>query len=361
VSGRPPRRRWWRTLRPPRKLQVLKEGKFFILMTIALGMAAINTGNNLLYLLLGWLLSAIVGSGVLSDLSLRGLRVSRKAPPQLFANRPFLMEVAVANEKSTLSSYALEVEDLVGGEAIDKRCFFLKVPAGRTQRTFYRHTLPRRGAYRLTGFRVASKFPFGLFRKSRKLDDELELLVYPQVSPVPPPPPRARNLGETAIDNIGRHGEFFGLREYREGDDRRAIHWPSSARTEALMVREYEHEAQQRAVIVVDNALPEHASPAARDGLERAISLAASLANTYVQLGHQVALVARGSHVAFAGGSIQLARILRALALLPTVEPGTAYARGVDPGVNSVLVVPPGRGHGAPPAGITHVLEATSR
>ena len=68
-------------------------------MTIAIGLAAINTGNNLLYVLLGWLLSTIIASGAMSDMSLRGLRILRKPPPRVFANRPFLMEISVDNIK----------------------------------------------------------------------------------------------------------------------------------------------------------------------------------------------------------------------------------------------------------------------
>src|SRR5690606_2860292 len=146
----------------------------------------------------------------------------------------------------------------------------------------YRHTFPRRGVYQLDGFRVSTKFPFALFRKSRDVLAANEVVVFPEVYPVPPPAPRARYLGETQVHTLGRRGEFFGLREYRDGDDRRAIHWRSSARTGRLLVREYEEEAQQRATLLCDNALPADPGDDALDALERAISLTASLANTYL-------------------------------------------------------------------------------
>lgn len=344
-------------MRPNRKLRLTREGRYFVFITIAIGMAAVNTGNNLLYLLLGWLLSVIIASGVMSDLSLRGLRVRRKPPPQVYANRPFLMEITVENTKARLSSFSVEIEDLIGGRPLDKKCYFLKIPPGRTQRTSYRHTIARRGLHRFDGFRIGSKYPFALFRKTRDAAGDGEVLVLPTVYPVPPPAPRARYQGETASRRVGRHGEFFGLREYRDGDDRHDIHWRSSARMGRLMVREYEQEAQQRATILVDNALPQDADREHHDALEQAVSLAASLATTYVKIGYQVRLVARGELVPFGAGPSHLLRVLRALALLRTVTDKMPYAGAVDPGSDSVLVVPRGVPRAGAPAGVTHVLE----
>ena len=67
-----------RRLRPPRRLSFTREGRLLVLVAIGVGFAAINTGNNLLYLLLGWLLSFILASGFLSEATMRGLRVRRR-------------------------------------------------------------------------------------------------------------------------------------------------------------------------------------------------------------------------------------------------------------------------------------------
>ena len=73
--------RWQRFRRAwtsPRKLKFTREGKYYLGITLGVGFAAINTGNNLLYLLLGMLLSLMLVSGVMSDLSLRRLTVTRR-------------------------------------------------------------------------------------------------------------------------------------------------------------------------------------------------------------------------------------------------------------------------------------------
>src|SRR5438309_11606713 len=109
-------RRW---LRPPRRLQFTREGKYFVGITVGVGFAAINTGNNLLYLLLGMMLSLIIASGILSEMSLRGLEVTRRPPGRLHAGRPFLMGIALKNTKRRLPSFSVEVEDLVDGKPLD--------------------------------------------------------------------------------------------------------------------------------------------------------------------------------------------------------------------------------------------------
>lgn len=351
--------RLWRRMRPPRRLKLTREGRYFIAITVGIGLAAINTGNNLLYLLLGWLLSVIIASGVMSDMSMRGLRVTRRPPGRLYANRPFLMEISVENVKDKLASYSVEIEDLIDERPLDKKCYFLKVPPGRTQRTSYRHTFHRRGLYKFDGFRVATKFPFALFHKSRDVHEDGEVLVFPAVHQVPPPAPRARYLGDSQMNRIGRRGEFFGLREYRDGDDRRMIHWRSSARTGRLLVREYEEEAQQRATIIVDNALPAGADEALENALEEAISLAASLASSYIAMNYSVRLIARGASLPFSTGETHLTRILKSLALLETVtDEDTGFSAAPEPHGENLLIVPRGVARRDRPAGVQHVMEA---
>src|SRR5262245_58861650 len=91
-------------LRPPRKLKFTREGKYYLGITLGVGLAAINTGNNLLYLLLGMLLSLIVVSGVLSELSLRQLTVVRRLPPRAQVGRAHLVEIEGFNHKQKIPS-----------------------------------------------------------------------------------------------------------------------------------------------------------------------------------------------------------------------------------------------------------------
>jgi uncharacterized protein (DUF58 family) len=263
------------------------------------------------------------------------------------------MGISLRNVKSRLPSFSVEVEDLIEGKPLDKKCYFLKVPAGRKQQTSYRHAVPRRGRYRFSGFRLSTKFPFALFRKSRRVEEEGEVIVLPEVYPLEvPPPPLAGDSGERAVGRRARRGEFHGLREFRDGDDPRDVHWRSTARIGRPMVREHEDEPARRVTVFLDNALP--GGPACEegeqlDGLERAVSLVASLAAHYLERGVSVRLVARGDRQPWAATPAQLPRLLRWLALLPTVDEGVPFAAPAEPGIEALHVAR--RGAGGPSVG----------
>jgi uncharacterized protein (DUF58 family) len=337
-----------RRLRLPRRLRPTREGWWFIAMALGIGFSAMNTGNNLLYLLLGMLLSIIVASGVLSEMSLRGIVAKRLPPLRLHAGQPFLMGISLNNGKRRLPSFSVEVEDLCEGRLLDKKCYFLKIPAGRTQQTSYRHTLARRGRYVFTAFRISTKFPFALFRKSRLVDHTSEVIVFPALIPLAHLLAAvAPAVGELSHGQRGRRGHFHGIREYRVGDDPRDVHWRSSARRGRLMVREYEDAAVRQVTLYVDNGLTpaEQRSERALEQLERVISWAASLSAYYLERGYGVRLRARGegARVPLAVGAHELSRLLTFLALLPTVPPETPFAEeGTGGRDDTLLIVRPG-------------------
>lgn len=300
-----------------RQLRFTREGKYFVALTLGIGFAAINTGNNLLYLVLGMMLSLIVASGVLSEISLRGLAVSRLVPDRVFAGKPFLMGINLRNQKRRFASFSVEVEDLLEGRSLEKKCYFLKVPAGRAQHTSYRNSFSRRGLYRLSGCRVSTRFPFALFTKSRLLPSPLEVLVFPAIHVVAPPAGLAVNPGEAVHGRLDRRGEFHALREYLPGDDPRGIHWRKSAVAGHLMVRQHEDQQAQRIAIILDNS--QRSGPigeAERERQELAVSHAASLAAHYIRRGYSVRLLTRTVTVPAGSGESHLSSLLRALALV---------------------------------------------
>lgn len=305
--------------RAPR-LRFTREGKYFVLLTLGIGFAAINTGNNLLYLVLGMLLSLIVGSGVLSELGLLGLSARRRFPRRVYAGRPVLATVTLENTKRRLPSFSVEVQDLLEGRPLDKKCYFLKVPARRSQETSYRHTFPRRGAYTLTELVLGTRFPFALFFKSYRHHAPLELVVYPAVEPLSPEERGAREGDDRLGVRLARRGEFHALREYRTGDDPREIHWRKSARLGRPFVRQHEEPTGQRLIILLDNGVDRAALGAEElEAQERAVVRAASLATHYLERGYAVGLATRTGSVPLGSGPGQLDHLLRALALLAFV------------------------------------------
>ena len=344
-------RKW---LLPRRRFPPTREGWYFLVATLLVGLGAINAGLNLLFLLWGMMLFLILASGVLSEFCLRNLVTRRTPPASITAGTPYLMGIALANRKRRLPSFSIEVEDLVAGKPIEKRCYFLKLPAGRTQETAYRHTVERRGRLHLSGYRLSTRFPFGLIHKSKDVPEPLELLVYPALCPVP----TDLIAGLASRHGLGQHkrrsrrGEFHGLREFRKGDDPRDIHWRTSARRGAAFVRETEDDEGQDVWLVFDNAAPAGAEPGA--AFEHAVSLTASLACALVGRGYRVGLAVRGATLAPEGGQAQIARLLRHLALISPAAPGAPPPENRRGGAQVVLVV----GHPpqvrVTPAGSTH-------
>lgn len=259
-------------------------------------------------------------------MALRGLEIRRRMPRTAFAGDPLTVEILVTNLKSRIASYAIEVTDIGQPGAIDKPCFFLKVAAGKTASARYEHAFCDRGEHTLTGFRVTTRFPFGLFEKSRELLASTDILVYPTIVKVATPPPSGHVRGEMTSTLLSRRGEVFGLREHRPGDDRRDIHWKASAKRDRLAVREYEAEGCRRVIIALDNTLEPPTTARDRAALESAIRRAASLATAYLRNGYAVGLVTRDETIPIAAGAHQRPRILRALALVQKSADTTTFS-----------------------------------
>jgi uncharacterized protein (DUF58 family) len=317
-------------MRPRRRFPPTREGWWFLVATLLIGLAAINAGLNLLFLVWGMLLFLILASGVLSELCLRGLEVRRGLPPAIHAGSPYLMGIALTNAKKRFPSFSIEVEDLMAGKPIEKRCYFLKLPAGRTQETAYRHIMARRGRHALSGLRLSTKFPFGLIQKSRDVLEPIELMVYPRLVPVPENVLRGlpAEHGRGRARWRSRSGDFFGLRDYRPGDDPRDIHWRTSARRGAPFIRESEDDEGLVATLIFDNAA-EGVTDATFEG---AVSMAASIAVELLRRGYRVAFTARGLDVPPAGGAGQTNRLLRALAVMDRSSTATDLGQPVLPG-----------------------------
>jgi len=306
-----------------------REGWWFLMATVLVGAVAVDAGINLFFLSFGIMASTMLAGLVLAQLALSGLRVRRVLPASVFAGTPYLMEIALSNDKRRLPSFSIEVEDLVDGNPIDKRCYFLKLPAGRTQETAYRNTAARRGRYRLTGFRLATKFPFGLVQRARLVADPAEMVVYPAL--IPPAPSLLRGLpvrpGAGTDRRRSRQGEFAGLHSFRAGDDPRDIHWRTSARRGRLLARENEDEQAREVTVVLENDLAIGRDPAA---FERAVSESAGICVELCQRGFAVALATRGALVPAGAGPAQAERLLGALALIePVAGPPPAGGRGI--------------------------------
>jgi uncharacterized protein (DUF58 family) len=310
--------RFFARFRPPRRLRLTREGRIFLLITFLVGFAAINTGNNLLYLLFGMFLSLIIVSGVMSELSLQKLTVVRRLPPRAQVGRAHLVEIEVYNHKQRIPSYAIEVEDLRAGQPADKRCFFLKISPRSAQVAAYRRTPARRGRDHHVGFRLATRFPFGLFEKSRDVSSEGDLVIYPAVDVLALPPDEAGDrLGGVLTLGRGIGDETAGVRPMRDGDDPRDIFWRKSAQTSQMIVRERVREARREVNLVIDSRHPGSApSDEFSTRFERRIREVASRAVAHLKRSDSVTLWTTAGERAASVPARGADPLLRFLALL---------------------------------------------
>jgi uncharacterized protein (DUF58 family) len=302
-----------------RSIRLTSEGTRYVLLTLAVGVAAINTGNNLLYLLLAMLLSLIVMSGLLSEQSLKQLEFRRRMPDRVFANRPAIVSLSIANRKARVPTFSLRVQDVVAGAAVDRGIHLLHAPPRSVTVQSYPLLVAQRGLHRIEGIKLLTRFPFGLFLKAATLPFASEVVVYPEIKPLPMA--LAHDLTTRGHDHIiSRRGPgvaLYNLRRYHDGDDSRAIHWKTTARQRRLMVRETEAEDQRRVVLVLPTAVPAQAQPA----FEQAVSLTASLAAFFHRQGHAIRLLVGEQEIPAGIGEAHYDSILRALALCRPVPP----------------------------------------
>jgi len=322
---------WRQRMRPPRRLKFTREGKFFVGITLGVGFAAINTANNLLYLLLGMLLALIVVSGIMSEFSLRDLTVIRRLPLRAQVGRPHLVEIEVFNHKLRVPSYAIEVEDLRAGQPADKRCFFLKISPKSAQVAAYRRTPTRRGRDVHVGFRIATRFPFGLFEKSREVPAEAELVIYPAVDPVAlPVPVGGRFPGTDFVVGRGHGEDFLGLRLMRPGEDSRDVHWRKTAAVGQMVMWERARETRPDVILTLDSRCPAGAVDDCNDGFERRIRDVASRAVAHLKRGDRVVITTSAGGRTRGDRTVGADPLLRYLALLDATPAGDAVSIAVE-------------------------------
>jgi uncharacterized protein (DUF58 family) len=304
-----------------RFLRFTPEGKKFILISIAIGFAAVNTGNNLLYLVLAMLLSLIIASGFLSEWGVKGLEIKRTFPSYIFALTPCSILLKVTNKKRYLPSFSLELEERVDGENKGGLVYLFRVAPQEAQTHVYCLSFPRRGLHQLHEPHLLTRFPFGLFIKGALFKESREVLVYPPLLPWEELLPEHvhGDEGSWSRPRRGRGEDIFAVREYLPGDTWRDIHWRSTAKCSQPMVKEYERPAMKKVYIVLDTAVPQQATPADLDLFEHCVSKAASLAYHLLNKRDFLVGLSLGTEVIPPQrGDSHLHRILRSLAL---VEP----------------------------------------
>jgi uncharacterized protein (DUF58 family) len=313
--------------------KISRTGWIYLGGLILVALAALNTGNNLLFLILASFIAIILMSGILSSVTLSGIGMRLALPEHIFAGQPVRALVELQNEKLTLPSFSLRVEPAqekgkVAAAIFDTPVYFPYLPRQERVQQTVPMTFKRRGVYCQEAFRIVTRFPFGFLQKARRLNLKTEALVYPSVEPT------AQYMEvlpviQGALESLskGRGQDLYAIREYVPTDSARLVDWKATARSGSLMVREFTREEDSRVMIVLDphsvanEAEGKGSEIAASERFERGVAICANLAWHFYQGNSMLQFRSVGFTTPLAPADEIIFKILRHLAVAQALPP----------------------------------------
>jgi len=286
-----------------------REGALYLGIIALISVAALNTGNNLLFMILASLLAGILVSGILSRIMLSKLELDFVLPDHVFAQQPMISRLTVRNLKWLFPTFSITVSARdaarAGGQKgksgtaarrqiLDQPIYVPYVPR-RSQVTQPVELLfPGRGRYSQEGFRVSSKFPFGFLKKAHEVPLRQEILVLPNVQPTEEFYEILPLIGgELESFYRGRGHDLYAIRDYQEGDTARYVDWKATAKAQRIKVREFTREDERRLLLVFDPVLP-HADEKALAQFEKGVTFCACLAWHFYEIDAQMQFLSDG-------------------------------------------------------------------
>lgn len=266
-----------------KQVRVLRPGRYWLAAASILWVAGLSKGMNVITLLgylmiLLWLLNAFLAGRGLNALHI-GWR--RRPPPCVFAHDSVPIEVEIVNQGArALESGRIELDSTDQSAAC-----FVDLEPGQPYRLNASFVPETRGWYHFAPPRVHSGFPFGLVERVAEGQETCSVLVYPALGDLDAGRLSRLLAGGSGDDGLRRRrasvgDEFHGLREFRDGDSPRCVHWRTSARRGELMVKEFDEYSARDLIVVLDPHVPEGAAARQRREEEARLEWAVSLTAT---------------------------------------------------------------------------------
>ncbi|MEC8432182.1 MAG: DUF58 domain-containing protein [Planctomycetota bacterium] len=271
------------------RVSVTREGWYYLFILTFIVGGAVMRQINPLFALAGLMIAPILFNWRFSMASLRHIDFSRRLPHRIAAGEPLVVDLELTNERARLDAWQVCITDDVRWQGTTRsrshevEVLVPGIAAGGHVRTSYRCQLYRRGRYHIGPTQVRCSYPFGLISIRSKKQITSQLLVSPRMGFL------QRNWrrlihAQRSGDQSSRQrkgstdGDFYSLRQYRNGDSRRWIHWRTSAKLGELMVQQFDESTDQHVAIFVDLWEPEELTAADLDAVELAASFAATAA-----------------------------------------------------------------------------------
>lgn len=265
------------------EVRLTREGMSYIAILITCFVGAFLGKANLLMLVFGFLAAAFVLNGSMTLSILKGNKARRRIPRSVMAGEPLAVELLLSNHRRWMSSWLMIVRDRVANsrEVLFPKVLFSRVAPGREQSGWYQIRFAQRGVYQFGPMKILTRFPLGFVERSLWVNAPDEIIVHPRIGRLTTQWRQQSAAAEDIMWNsrsrLGAHDDdFHRLREFRAGDNPRAIHWRTSARSNTLMVREF-HETRDRDLMVMLDLAAPIAGDVINPRVELAISFAATL------------------------------------------------------------------------------------
>lgn len=303
-----------------RRLKITRQGQVFVAITFAVGIGALNTGNNLLFLCLGLMLSIITVSGILSELNVVDLQVRLPYETLFVAGTPQFYEFEVHNTHKRRSVLAVAVRvkwrlqrdnaEPKAQDSVEAKSTVLIIKAGQKLSVRGEMRFVERGDYRLREILFQTEYPFGLFRKTRVASDDARVVVAPRPEAFAPVMPHARTeSGESEPNRVGNSIEPFDLREAQPDEDVRNVAWAKSAARGQMIAIRRASEVSDAVVLAV------RPGASGEEQFEHALRLAAAFVRERMARGAATALVT-GDGSSVLGSGVQHERSLMTMLAL---------------------------------------------
>jgi uncharacterized protein (DUF58 family) len=274
-------------------------GLVYCSMMMFMGLAAINSQANLLFGVFGLMIGILVVSFIISRVVLRGLRVRRILPDNGVVGKAMIVNYEFVNNKHYWPSLSVSLAELDGVEGFVRQPqAYLLHAAARMRATVPVEVVPkRRGLHHLRRYQLATSFPFGFIKRAVEREDPDQFMVFPATGAVSPKLLQlcrsAERSGAMMRPRRGGMDEFYGVKEFRSGENPRWIYWRRSARTGTLVAKEMTQVAPPRLLLLVDTFV-EQATDEELTEVERVIAMAASLLSEGLESGLMIGIYAWG-------------------------------------------------------------------
>ena len=259
-------------------------GRIYLTITFVLFIGSLVGHSNPLMIVFSLMTANFLINGNLTYWMLRRIQVRRSVPARVMSGETFSVEVHLVNRRWLLGGWLITVRDAVTNAecSLSPEVMFIQSPAGAEVRGHYRVRLESIGRYDFGPVYVGTHFPWGLVERGIILEVPGTLIVYPRIGRLAPGWKRRLSAAtELANQSVPRSGpfedDFYRIREYRMGDDPRAIHWRTSARRNELMVKEYRENRDRSMLVLFDGYVPQSANLEERQRFFAGLSFVATL------------------------------------------------------------------------------------